>query len=1066
MNITGSPDISVLSVAVTFDISGTTPSILLENQSSGPNMANVSYAFIVKSPSQTFIHDGNINAPDITGVWTTSTLSDAWPRPFNQIEWSGAPYTFQVVAKDSDGNVYYGPTQSAAICRPNGNLPTSKNTFGLSSVLVQVKCDQGRIFFQDTTNSSYKGLEGTIGSSVLRVNFPMDETGTVPAPFVGANFSTALVPVTYSGKGYQYLATSIYEYELGEDTFVRIKYLKSDTFGVWCNIDLMPLICEYQKLIDSIETGNCANAEEANRKLMLINPKFSMVVMGMFQPLTGIDVPLLIEEIKEIGGFVCDCCNAATGIVPTNSSVIDGYNFSVTSLGGDVEGSFAKNGNNIVLSLSDVSYVFKMCDGSPAQSTAFEVFPSVSGDGYTKTYCLYVDIVTLAEEILTAISTDANLVNLFNSIVNSSGEGGFDLIVDGGCIFDSSASCNYTFALASIPVNTTFAILSSIQTLSGNITPNFAFNLTNLAALQTYLNTLGIGTFTVTNPSGQNVSIVSNANSNNLLGMLYKNPTTTVAGLTKDCTGYVPISANQVVQNIITYLCAIDDSQVATSDDYQICYINPTTGVQEIATVAAGAPLSEFLAELNTRGCQTINYILSLSATNCAAIKALFPTSNIAMQANDLFLGTKGGACAGMTPIEAFLYLLSYGQYNAEVLNAFCAMVNLCSGGSPCAAYTIFSAEVVDGSPTSDLIVTFTHPAAISNTIRYARIDNTVSPVYTTVPGILPGASPYTIPGISNGQYQVYIRPVYSDGRLCPETAYTTEACTGVNSFSAVYDGTNINVTYNVDPSVPDVRVVINYPNGGSATYTYANGDAISIAPPADVFGSYSLTLQPVCDLSTGFFGSPTPPVVLVIQPANSTIFNDSGSSRLAVVNTNTTVLAPTVIVDGGTASFYLADGFYPTINVAISFPTGDLLVSLTTNASTIYGTKISTITYQFYNVNIVNGGDFIVTLDTSPSGADFIVTNNSSGTINSVNPPVYALPAFTFPVSPASSVTGVHSGFTAALQVNVTVGSSFTLYLKRNGSTIQTLPVAASGNYTFSSITALSTDNIEIELG
>lgn len=1069
MNISNSPDIQTLSILATFDISGTLPVVLLENQSTGPNLAGVSYAFIIKSPSQTFIHDGNINTPDITGVWSTTTLSDQWPRPFGNLEFSGAPYSFQVVIKDSAGNVYYGPVQDAAICRPNGNLPTSKNAFGLASVLVQVNCEQGRIYFQDTTNSSYKGLDGTIGSSVLRVNFPMDNTGTVPAPFVGANFSTALVPITYSGKGYQYLVTSIYEYELSENTFVRIKYLKSDTFGVWCNIDLMPLICEYQKLIDSIESGNCSNAEEANRKMMRINPKFSMVVMGMFQPLTGIDVPALIEEIKVIGGFDCDCCNAPSGIVPTNSSIIGGYNFSVAPLGGDIQGTFVPNGNNIQLQLSDKSYVFKMCDGSPAQTTAFEVFPSLSSDGYTKTYCLYVDVVTLAEEILNAISTDASLVNLFNSIVNSSGEGTFELIVDGGCIFDSSASCNYTFTFTTIPVNTTFAILSSIQALNGNITPNFAFNLTNLPSLQTYLNSLGIGTYTVTNPSGQTVLVTSNTNSSNLLGMVYKNPTTNVSAMTKNCTGYVPISANQVVQNIISYLCAIDDSQIATSADYQICYIDPLTGEAETATVSAGAPLSDFLTELTTRGCQTINYIISLSASNCTAIKALFPSNINVMEARDVFLGTKQGACSGMTPVEAFLYMLTYGQYNADVLSAFCDMVNLCAGGNPCAPYDVFYASVTDGSPTDTLVVTFSHPNAVSNTIRYARIDNTVTPVYTTIPGILPGASPYSITGISNGQYRVYIRPIYADGRLCAESVYDTPACTGVNAFSAEFDGSDINVTYNVDPSVPNVRVVVNYPNGGTSTTVYANGDAISITPPPSVFGTYFLTLQPVCDLSTGFFGAPTPPVSVLIQQNNSTFTNQTGSSKALSVTGNGTQQYSGFVANSGVAAFYLPDGFYSTILAGVSFPTGTYIVSLTTGASTYYATQIGAASYQFTNILVSGGATMIVTTNTSPSGSLFEVNNNSvsGATINNVTPVVYSFTSGGFPVLSAGSASGVHTGFTAQFSVNITSSGSFNLAIYKNGGLASiVIPVTSSGTYTFpTTFTALNTDDVEIRL-
>jgi len=76
---------------------------------------------------------------DATKV-NTQVLTDPWPRPFNQIEFSGATYGFSFYAKDSVGNVY-SIQKSASICRPFGNTPLSKNTYGVADVLLEVKCD-------------------------------------------------------------------------------------------------------------------------------------------------------------------------------------------------------------------------------------------------------------------------------------------------------------------------------------------------------------------------------------------------------------------------------------------------------------------------------------------------------------------------------------------------------------------------------------------------------------------------------------------------------------------------------------------------------------------------------------------------------------------------------------------------------------------------------------------------------------------------------------------------------------------------------------------------------------
>src|SRR5690606_32796352 len=105
------------------------------------------------------------------------------------IEWSGAPYLFTLYAKDAAGNVY-SLTKQASICRPYGNTNLSKNTYGKATTDVKVRCQDARVFFQDQTNASYKGIEGQRVSSLLKVSYPIDETGYMPDPFSINNFSS------------------------------------------------------------------------------------------------------------------------------------------------------------------------------------------------------------------------------------------------------------------------------------------------------------------------------------------------------------------------------------------------------------------------------------------------------------------------------------------------------------------------------------------------------------------------------------------------------------------------------------------------------------------------------------------------------------------------------------------------------------------------------------------------------------------------------------------------------------------------------------------------------------
>jgi hypothetical protein len=686
MIVNNSQDISSIDFGIIWDISGVLPQIQLENLSTGSGLANTLTWFVVTSPTNTPIHEGSSLSPDFTGVWSSATENWSWPRPFNNIEFSGNTYSATMYMQDSEGNVYH-VEKSVSICRPYGNTPTSKNTYGLADAEVIVKCDQARVFFQDVTINSYKGLTGTQLSSALKVIYPIDETGNIPDPFSINNFSTALVPISYSSDNYQFLINSVYDYDFGDNVSVRIRYQALRTFAVWCNIDLMPLVCEYTKLIQSIEDGSCGDVQSANRKLMLINPKFSMVMIGIMQPMTGVDVPKLIREIVEIGGFPESCCNAPSGIIPTTSSVVDGYSFSIVSGCGDISGIVETTGTNIQFTLSDVTYVFAMYPDSPQDISAFSIVPATSG--CTKTYYLRVDGTQLAYDLLNIIKYNAGLVNLFNSIVVSGGSGSGQLIVDGQCIFQSTSTCNYTFGLSNIPVNTTYALLTGIKIGSINYPLGFSFNLTNLGALQTYLNGLGYGTFTVTNPSGQNVQIVSNANGNDIQRLTYSISSTNYnATLSSDCTGYVPLDSNQVVQNIIDYLCGINDSQIITSQNYSVCYVN-IAGTVLTEIVPAGTSLADFLTEITTKGCQTIQYIQNLSALTCAAVKEVFVSNNLQITGTDRMYGTKGGGvCSELSYIDAFNYMLTAGISNATTKDLFCQFVSSCGAGNTCGAFS------------------------------------------------------------------------------------------------------------------------------------------------------------------------------------------------------------------------------------------------------------------------------------------------------------------------------------------------------------------------------------------
>ena len=971
MVITTSPDIGVLEVKVAIDLSGTTPVINLTNQTTAnpnasptPTLNDLQWVLNIYSPTGTPILQSDFNSPWQTGVWTTEQITNSWPQPFGQIEWSGGDYLIQFQVKDSAGNIY-DLFKSATLCRPTGNTKNTPNTFGVAVLTVETMCDTAQLYIRDTTSKSYQGITGTHASCYLAVDYPRDSTGVRPDPFEISSFVTdALVPFTYNGRGYEATYYSIYTYDLGDNVFVSIRYTAQVSFDVTCNIDLCPLACEVKALEESIQSGRCADIEEAQAKLNLITPKLLRAFIAKANPTCGIDLAALVEEIKSIGGFTCDCYGASTGI--GTSGIVNNFNFAVNNQGGDVVGSWSVTGNNVTLNLKDKSYTF-----GPSTGASILLVPTTSGTNTDVQ--LQVSINDLATDIYNATASNSTLLNLFNSLVIN---GGFKLQVDGRCVINNGA-CDFEWNLTGIPASPTNAILVYIQVNGVNQAINYAFNQSTLTSLQTYLNTLGLGTYTVTDNGGGDITISSTSNSSGVGNMIYTtglyNPKK-IASITKDCSGFVSYTPDEIVQAIIDYLCELDDSQVKTSQDYEICWIDPTSNTEKTETVSSGTPLTDFITTLLTKGCSTIQYIINRPPITCAEIQSLFPDSIQQIGDNDFLLGTKAGDCARVYPLELGGRILEMGLYSAEFIASFGALIEAYSGGKMCNPYSVFNLSTVENSPFDnkmDITVTFTHPDAISNTIRYARTDLGGVLDWTTITGVLPGASPYSINDVDEGQYIIGLTPVYADGRKCGEVTKQTSSCPNMNAMTAVFDGSNINITYSAPNTSPKVRVVISYPNGGEFTQIYNNGASISITPPSGLYGPYYIKMQTVCNENNNWFGQLTAPAVVQVTPAyNSTITNNTSNDLSNVMvyyvvdglkqllNTATSLPA------SGSLQFYIPDGFTP--YVGFYYSSGNPGTATLTSGVNIYSGSNGDGLVQFTGVT-VDGGITISLIDSSP---------------------------------------------------------------------------------------------------
>lgn len=261
---------------------------------------------------------------------------------------------------------------------------------------------------------------------------------------------------------------------------------------------------------------------------------------------------------------------------------------------------------------------------------------------------------------------------------------------------------------------------------------------------------------------------------------------------------------------------------------------------------------------------------------------------------------------------------------------------------------------------TINLQIQINHPQAISNTVRYARIDNTSSPAYTTVTGITNGT--YVVQNVPNGQYRIGITPIYADGRPCIEQFQDTPPCTGVVSFSAILSGGNIMVGYTINANVPNLQVNINYPNGGSFSQQYTNlgTSSITIPPPAGVYGNYSVTLQSVCDASTGFLGAATAPAIVTItQPNNSTLTNSTGGALGSISATafsagSQLLFTSPSLANTGIIHYLLPDASYTSI--VISYGSGTVASAALVTGSGTYTGVLTAGTITFNGV-VASGG-------------------------------------------------------------------------------------------------------------
>jgi hypothetical protein len=400
--------------SVLFDISTPTPTIKVTNQSTvngGTNIANCIWWLTVQSPSGTYLHIGSAATPDKTGTWATWMMSELWPEPFGTIEWSGANYIVTLFAEDTTAAAtIYSLAHGAQIQRPR-QLKTSdilpKSNFGSGKMSYSLKCSSAQLYAEDQTKYLYEGSNGTFISGVWTLIYPPDETGSALPPQVIDSLAYVYFDISYNGPNYQIFHDVVHSYDLGDNCTILIKYKTYERFSILCNVDMSAIICAYNELINRYQRGQCNDISpvDMEKKLVLINAKINVCLIGLQQPGTGIDVPKIIEEIKKLGCFDCNCYTNGINGSAAGSIVIG------TQTCGDVTATVTQTGSNYILNIKDYTYTFGVCPDQTSPptgtTTAFSFQETTDNSTCTKSICLAIDVAQLGSDLSDYITYDA-----------------------------------------------------------------------------------------------------------------------------------------------------------------------------------------------------------------------------------------------------------------------------------------------------------------------------------------------------------------------------------------------------------------------------------------------------------------------------------------------------------------------------------------------------------------------------------------------------------------------------------------------------------------------------------
>lgn len=834
-------------------------------------------------------------------------------------------YSIQAAIKDQGGTVYYTPVYYKKICQPQ-NLTESGYVPGIFQVTPN--CLDNVLTIKELTPLVYNNETPAQTTKSGTLSYP---TGTISAiSFTGTPFSNNVI---YTGQ-YRIVCTTVSEYDLDDDVNVLVTYSTNNVFDVTCANKIGDLMCCLVDL-QSQYLKNCTTAvgKAAKQKLDEIMIPF---LIGLGKEINGQDASSEATIIKK--ALNCDC--GATSMrqnefTPINAAAT---NIVLTGVGGTTIPSPTIVGNT--KSYGIASNVYQVVKGDTNDlGFSIEVDNTTT---YLVKYKITLNYSNIASSILNAIGANPGLIAQLNALITSTGNVSITGL-DGKCVIDLS-STNYLLTQGI----TGSTILDKI-TVGGITIYNVGIAATNTASIQTLLNGLGIGTFSVS-LNGNTLSILSLNNVNSLTSVTFINPNLVVAFQKTN------ITLVAVLQAIVDYLCELTSAQVALYQSvtlWQVDY-NGIAASQSFGTGDTQNTLNQGIANSIYN---IVQWISTLTGITCAKIAAVFVSSpNVTFGANARMYGTDGaGSCIGWNDKQIAELVIAAIKKYSDVLASYCEID--CEAAGTCPEITDINLGLVGSNDIGIYGVSFSSAPAASQTLT-VKYKKTGELVYTTATNaliVLPNGNiqtspPYIIPNPVEGEtYNIFI----------------TNNCGGVGFIKTI--------------DIPNGSVFTTALEIGNILYLMCNETAPTTIYTGSPFGNIGQILYTNAGLTvplTGYAYVEDPSgAIWTVNSSTGELLTDTGlncntgTSNVILLGNNTGTICNTEVATGYTNGAFVPGGTLYSDSGLTTPVTG-------------YSYVVNTANNQIYAINSVTGIIGAATGISCTSYASSYRRSNSEGTI------------------------------------------------------------------------------------